>query len=97
MIQFLQNRLLNGELGTNGLISSPERKSLLPDLQAEDPFFFDLSEGQNNQPDNDLYIEGDFKLDTNQSQMDLVSELNKMDILSLKFEKISLNLDKFAL
>jgi hypothetical protein len=41
-------------------------------------------------------IAGDFRLDTNQSTVDLETELNKVDILNLKFEKIQLAFDQIA-
>lgn len=46
--------------------------------------------------ESNFFIEGDFRLDTSQSVVDLESELNKVDIMSMKLDKIVLLFDKIA-
>lgn len=107
MIQYIQNKVISGELDT-GNLENDLYGNHATNTSARNPnnqISLNLSGIRQRSPDRShaneedskyigLRIKGDFKLEGDQKNVDIQQEYNKVDILFLKYEKIVLSLER---
>jgi len=105
MIGYLQDRMINGEFDSSSQASYSNQNSLNSSAKKVNPSnnnnFMDFSDAKRNNPLSEIRelnfeMDGDFGLDGNNEGVDLEQELNRVDIIGMKFEQIILSFEKLV-